>query len=129
MKLVLTAAVLCASLAGAAAAQPAPSAQGMCFDTRDMGNHTIADDHTVYVRVRQHEVYKLGMRGACLAGAMSSDALILRSPPGSTHICKPIDLDISVAHQGSGFATPCIVDSIIKLTPTEIAALPKKARP
>lgn len=124
MKLVLTAAIL-ASLAGAAAAQPSQQ----CFATRDMGNHKIADDHTMYVRVRQHDIYRITVRGSCFAGALSTDPIITRSPPGSTNICKPIDLDLSIAHPGAGFPMQCIVDSIIKLTPAEIAALPKKALP
>jgi hypothetical protein len=129
MKAVLAAPLIVAGLAIAGVAAAAPPANDACFYTRDMGNHKIADDHTLYIHVRQHDIYRLTMRGGCLAGALSSDPIILRSPPGSTHICKPIDLDISIGRAGGGMATPCIVDSIVKLTPGEAAALPKKARP
>jgi hypothetical protein len=41
-------------------------------------------------------------------------------------VCKPIDLDITVAAAGP---SKCIVSSIAKLSPAEVAALPKKMRP
>jgi hypothetical protein len=129
MKLALAAAVaaLTAGLALAAAAQPA--SDRACFQTRDMRNHTVGDDHTLYVKVGQRDVYRIGMTNSCLAGAMSSDPIIMRSPPGSTTVCKPIDLDISITRGGGHINTPCIVGSLMKLTPQEAAALPRKVRP
>jgi hypothetical protein len=128
MKFVLAAAVVAvtAGLAlDAAAQQPTPGRS--CFYTRDMRNHTIGDDHTLYVKVGLHDVYRIGMTNACLAGAMSTDPIVMRSPPGSTTICRPIDLDIAI-HRG-GFNSACIVGSVMKLTPQEAAALPRKVRP
>jgi hypothetical protein len=114
----------------APAAAPAPAGSG-CFRTRDITNHTVADDHTLYIGVNSREVYRLGMSGACLAGATSSDPLVMREPPGQAYACRPIDLDISITLGGlpHGIPTPCIVKSMTRLTPAEVAALPPRLRP
>ena len=115
-----------ASLAAAAPAFAAPSA-GTCFHMRDMQNHTVADPQTLYVSVRIKDVYKITMSNNCLASKWSSDPLITRTVGASDMICKPIDLDLKVG--GSGGVSPCIVSGIQKLTPAEVAAIPKKLRP
>lgn len=109
---------------------PPPGAylsSGDCFRTSDIRNHTIGDGETLYLRVNRGDVYRVGMRGACLAGAISSDPLVMRQPPGSPIVCKPIDLDVAV--NKGGFESPCIVDSIVRLTPPEVDALPRRLRP
>lgn len=100
---------------------------GQCFRSQDIRNHTYADDHTLLLNVRDRSVYRVTMSGACLAGAMPSDPIITRTPPGSPIICKPLDLDIGISR--TGFETRCIVDSVVKLTPEQVAALPKKLKP
>ncbi len=47
---------------------------------------------------------------------------------GSDRICTPIDLDLRVS-DGFGMAMPIRAKTITKLTPEEIAAIPKKDRP
>lgn len=115
-----------------ALATPAPASgtglpTGQCFRSSDIRNHTIADRDTLLLSVNGKETYRVTMKGGCLAGAISSDPIITRSPPGSQIICKPIDMDIAIGR--NGFASHCIVDSIAKLTPEEVAALPKKLKP
>ena len=102
-----------------------------CFRTHDITNHTIGDDHTMYVGVNNHDVYRLEMAGACLAAASSTDPLVMREPPGTPYVCRPIDLDISITKGGlqTGIPTPCIVSSMARLTPAEVAALPQRLRP
>jgi hypothetical protein len=103
-----------------------------CFRTRDITNHRVADDRTMYIRLANRDVYRLGMAGACLAGASSSDPIVMREPPGVGYACRPIDLDISIARGGLGTgigASPCIVQSMTRLAPAEAAALPAKLRP
>jgi hypothetical protein len=113
------------------AAGETPLADG-CFRTRDINSHQVADDHTLYIRVANRDVYRLEMAGACLAGASSSDPLVMREPPGVAFACRPIDLDISIARGGLGMGgvpTPCIVQSMTRLTPEQVAALPARDRP
>jgi len=98
-----------------------------CFRTSDIRNHTIGDAQTLYLRVGRGEVYRVGMGGACLAGAIASDPLVMRQPPGSPIVCRPIDLDVGVSK--GGFENPCIVESIVQMTPAEVEALPPRLRP
>jgi hypothetical protein len=98
-----------------------------CFRAMDMRNHTIGDGRTLYVDVSGKGVYRIGMGGSCLAGAISTDPIITRRPPGTEIICRPIDLDLAISRHG--FETACIPESIVRLTPAEVAALPPKLRP
>jgi hypothetical protein len=94
-----------------------------CFLTRDMRNHTVGDDHTMYFDVGGRAVYKATMSNNCLSGSTSSDPIVLRDLAGTGRICNKIELD--VAARGNR----CIVDSLTKLTPAEVAALPRKVKP
>jgi hypothetical protein len=110
---------------------PPPSgaglASGQCFRSHDIKNHTIADDKTLLVRVNRGDVYRLTMAGNCLAGAIPSDPIVTREPPGSSIVCKPIDIDLSIGRHG--FTTRCIVDSIAKVAPDQLATLPPRLKP
>ena len=124
---------------GALAAKPAPTLAtpapasgtglptGQCFRSNDIRNHTVVGRDTLLLAVNSRETYRVTMKGGCLAGAISSDPIITRSPPGSPIICKPIDMDIAIGRPG--FPSQCIVDSIVKMSPEEVAALPKKLKP
>ncbi|MBI1200494.1 MAG: hypothetical protein GC203_21750 [Phenylobacterium sp.] len=101
--------------------------KGECIRSHDLRNHTIADDRTLLIRGRNDDVYRVTMAGNCLAGALPSDPIVTREPPGSPIICKPIDMDISIAR--NGFSSRCIVDSIVKMKPEEVAALPRRVKP
>jgi hypothetical protein len=122
MKLLILAALAGSAVAFAAAAAP-PHSDNTCFWPRDLRNHTVGDDHTLYFDVGGRAVYRVTTSGACLAGTVSSDPIVLRQRGGGGQICRPLDLDISVR------GARCIVSSLTKLTPEETAALPKKVRP
>ena len=104
----------------------ATSDAGQCFKRRDIRNHTVGGPKTLYLDVAGRDVYRIEMRNSCLASAVSSDPLILRNDTGGQSVCKPIDLDITVSAAGP---SRCIVSSITRLTPAEVAALPRKMRP
>ena len=116
-------------VAQAGPAGPAKPASS-CFFTRDIRNHTISGNSTLYLNVLGRSTYRVEMSGACFAGATSSDPLVIRNPPGSNQVCRPIDFDVGV-HVGGhgGMTTRCIVKSITPMTPAEVAALPKRLRP
>ena len=104
----------------------AATASAECFRMSDVSAHSIADSKTMYLSVGRHDVYKVSMVGACLGGAMSSDPIITESFGGGP-ICRPIDLNLKIA-TGVG-ASACFVDKFEKLTPEQIAAIPKRQRP
>lgn len=120
-RLVLTGVAAAALLAGApAGAQPA---QDQCLLTRLLQGHTVAGDgHTMYLGANGTDVYQVTTGGPCLAHATASDTVILRDR-GLGKICRPVDLDLSVR------GTRCVVDKFVKLTPAEVAALPKRLQP
>lgn len=107
----------------ASTAQAAPD----CFRMRDMHNHSVADAKTLYARVGMKDVYKFTMSNNCLAAKSRSDPLITRVDSGGGLVCRPLDLDLKVG--GSTGPSACIIDQIVKLTPAEVAAIPKKLRP
>lgn len=121
-----------AAAAAALLAGPSQAADGLgqkaCFRMSQVRAHRIVRPDIIYLRVNMHDVYRLTTKGSCASGAMADDTLITRTVAGTDIVCKPLDLDIKV-RTGPGFATPCIIDKIAKLTPAEAAALPKKQRP
>jgi hypothetical protein len=102
-------------------------ATGHCFRSHDIRNHTIADKETLLIDVNGRDTYRVTVGGACLGGAVTSDPIITRNPPGSDIICRPIDMDLAISK--AGFESRCIVQSIVKMSPAEVAALPKKLKP
>ena len=113
-------AALAAATAFAAQAQPATK---QCFLTRDMRNHTVGDDHTLYFNINGRDVYRVTTSDNCLAGATSSDPIVLDNSVSQGRICGKMDLDIRVR------GMRCIVSDITKLTPEEAKALPKRVQP
>jgi hypothetical protein len=98
-------------------------AESSCFWTRDLRNHSVGGDHILYFDVGGRSVYKAETSGSCLAGASSSDPIVMVNRTGSGQICNPLDLDISVR------GVRCIVSSLTKLTPAEAAAIPRRLHP
>jgi len=56
------------------------------------------------------------------------DRFLITKQRGSSWICSPLDLDLQVADH-VGFRQPLIAKSLRKLTPQEVAAIPKKDLP
>jgi hypothetical protein len=108
------------------AATAASTSTDTCFKRRDVHNHTVGGPKTLYLDVYGSGVYRVEMSNSCLASATSYDPLIFNNQTGSQSVCKPMDLDITVSAAGP---SKCIVSSISKLSPAEVAALPKKMRP
>jgi len=124
MTLAAKSALACAGallLALPAAAQPNGGPD--CFLTRDIRNHTVAGDHTMYIDVNGRAVYRVDMSNNCLAAVTSSDPYVLKDRGGMGRICHKLDFDISV------HGTRCIVDNMTRLTPAQVAALPRGVRP
>ena len=131
MKIALAAAA--ALLAGGAASPLAlakPAAPGkydanQCFYTRNVTSFAAPDEKTLYVRVGVRDVYRFDMFGTCPDIDWNQRlALVSR---GSSWICDGMDAEV-VTHSPIG-PQRCPVRTMHKLTPEEIAALPKNARP
>jgi len=125
----LTALSLVASAPAAAKSPVEPGAaakpQKQCFWTRQVNSFASNDDRIVNVRVGVKDVYQFEMFGRCNDVDWSNSiALVSR---GGSYICTGLDAEI-ISPSSIG-PQRCPVRNIHKLTPEEIKALPKHARP
>ncbi len=100
-----------------------PRADGACFWTRDLRNHTVGDSHTLYFNLAGRAVYRVETSDSCLAGMSATDPIVLHDRASSGQVCDKTNLDISAR------GARCIVASMTRLTPAEAAALPRRIRP
>jgi len=106
-----------------AATKPARS----CFSLSDWDGWSAPNRDTLYLKVRNRQVYRVDLSHG--TSQLTSPGVHLVSiQRGVSTVCGPIDLDLRVS-DGSGFAMPIMAKAITKLTPEEIAAIPKKDRP
>ena len=130
LKTLLAAAGLAAlALGGPALAKSPEEANAkparQCFWTHEVNSFASSDDRIVNVKVGVKDVYQFEMFGRCNDVDWAQRiALVSR---GSDYICTGLDAEI-VTHSPIG-PQRCPVKNIHKLTPAEIAALPKRARP
>lgn len=110
-----------AEAAKAEAARP----ERACFFNRDIRGFAAPDDKTLYLRVRNKEVFRLEMMGRC--PDLDWESRIAIDSRGSSSICDPVDATVLV--RGPVGIDRCPVRAITRLTPEEAAALPRKARP
>lgn len=110
-----------AEAAKAEAAKP----ERACFFNRDIRGFAAPDDKTLYLRVRSKEVFRLDMMGRC--ADLDWENRIAIDSRGSSSICDPMDATVLV--RGPIGVDRCPVKAITRLTPEEVAALPRKARP
>jgi hypothetical protein len=146
VKLLLLAALAGAAVAQTAAAQNAtaqtaaarPSSNDPCFFIRDVGDRTVAGPRTLYFKVKDRAhmhalaYYRVDLREACGAGTRSSTQhngfLVGSSVPAagaSSRICSAADLRIAADDHGP----ICPVADMTQVSPSEIAALPRRLRP
>jgi len=106
-----------------AAAKPARS----CFYLSDWDGWSAPDRDTLYLRVRNRDVYQVELSHG--TSQLTSPGVHLVSVVrGIDSVCNPLDLDLRVS-DGFGFAMPIMAKSITKLSAEQVAAIPKKDRP
>jgi hypothetical protein len=107
-------------------AKPADHSRNCFFITQWRGWKAPAPD-VLYLGVNLHDVYKVEL-STSTPELMWPDAHLISNVRGSASICDALDLDLKVS-DGHGVRAPLIAKSIVKLTPEEVAAIPKKFRP
>ena len=103
----------------------AKPAARQCFWANQVNNFAAADEDTVNVRVGMKDVYQFEMLGRC-PDIDWSDRIAIVSR-GSNSICTGMDAEI-IAPSTIG-PQRCPIRTMRKLTPDEIKALPRRARP
>lgn len=133
-QLALVAAALLAAAGGPAvsaadkpaAAAAAPKAQRSCFDPKFADGFAAPDDKNLYIRVGVRDVYHFEMFSPCLDMDWNWRlGLIARPGP---FICDGMDAEV-ISHATGLGRQRCLVRNMRKLTPEEVAALPKRAKP
>jgi len=127
------AAVLAASGAAAVTtegAKPAPTYN--CFFPNQWRGWSSPDPMTLYLKVNINDVYRVDLANQTPELQWPSNHLVARF--NGTNVCTAIDLNLSVVQGtggqlGDGFRVPLIATKLTKLTPEQIAAIPKKYRP
>src|SRR5689334_10538969 len=113
---------------GAGPANAAAVDHQNCFLSRDWESWTApGDGDAILIRVSLHDVYRVELTPGSHV-RKDPDRFLVSRQRGSSWICSPLDLDLEVADH-VGFRQPLIAKSLRKLTPQEVAAIPKKDRP
>jgi hypothetical protein len=117
---------LAAALVGGQALAAADNSGAPCFLISRWHGWTAPNPNTLYLRVYPHDVYRVDL-GAAAPQLQWASAQVVAQQRGSYSICSPVDLQLSVSD--NGFRQPLIAKALTKLTPEEIAAIPKEYRP
>lgn len=125
---VLAAASLAAAGATAAAAAPERTPDRACFASNSwQGWSAPGDGDALYLRIGIHDIYRVELTPGTHVHKYG-DRFLVNQVRGSNWICSPLDLDLTLSdHQG--FREPLIARSLRKLTPAEVAAIPRKDLP
>ena len=115
-----------ASVPATAIAAPATHSNS-CFWVRSVDGFRSVDNQTVYVRVGARSVYELKLFAPCLDVDWSHH-IGLRAR-GNSSICEGTAHSLEIYTHSSAGHQRCPVNSVRKLTPEEVSALPKGARP
>jgi hypothetical protein len=114
-----------AAMAGVGHAQDGKPAQ-TCFLRGNVQNFSAPDARTVYIRVGVKDVWRLDLMSDCL-DLPFRQSIGLASTPGDPWICKPVEATIIT--RGMAIPHRCPVQAMRRLTPDELAALPRFDRP
>ena len=114
-----------AATAGAPETPKPAKARSQCFWTHEVNNFASSDDRIVNLRVGVNDYYQLEMLGRCQDVDWTQSIGIVSR--GSSSICTGLDAEI-IAPTSIG-PQRCAVKTVRKLTPEEVKALPRRARP
>jgi hypothetical protein len=125
---IVLAATLAVAAATAATAAAPDRPSNACFASNSWKGWTAPGDGDVlYLRVGLRDIYKVELtRGTRVR--KGPDNFLVSQIRGSNWICGPLDLDLTLS-DSNGFRQPLIARGLRKLTPAEIAAIPRKDLP
>jgi hypothetical protein len=130
---IVMAAVAALGLAGAAhadapAAKPQSArAKSACFFQRDWAGWRAPNKDTIYFRVNVRDIYQIDLSAGGSQILTWPDSHLINEIHGVDSVCSPIDLDLKVANDH--IVIPLFVKAITKLTPEQVAAIPRKDLP
>jgi hypothetical protein len=126
--LALAVALLAAASATTASADPDKTTDRTCFASHTWdGWSAPGDGDTLYLRVGMHDIYRVELTPGTHV-RKDGDRFLVNRVRGSDWICSPLDLNLTLSDH-LGFREPLIARSLRKLTPEEIAMIPRKDLP
>ena len=130
MKALFIFAALGAGLTAAAAFAATETPAGKsCFYASQWSGWKAPNVNTMYMRMKNRDVYEVGFASGCRA-IRYTNAFLVSVGRGQGATCTANDLDIRVAEENGRMAPQsCIATSLRKLSAEESAALPEKDRP
>jgi hypothetical protein len=112
----------------AAPAEGAPKNGHDCFLSSEwQGWSAPGDGDVLYLRVFLHDIWKVELTPGAHVRRYP-DYFLVNQVRGSNWICSPLDLDLTLSDR-NGYRQPLIARSLRKLTPEEVAAIPRKDLP
>ena len=117
------------AMLGAASAAPAADTNGRrCFTVNDWHGWSSPSPDVLYLAVNFRDVYKATLARP-VEGLNLVDTVVISDETGLRSVCDAVDLHLTMTHRRGGSRQGLIVRSLTRLTPEEIAAIPKKDRP
>jgi hypothetical protein len=126
--LMAVAAMALAPGAALAASDKSKGSNPPCFFINQWQGWKSPSPDVIYLGVNIHDVYRVELSGGSPELQWPDVHLISRTV-GSDSICSAIDLQLEVADDTTRFREPLIARKLTKLTPDEIAAIPRQFRP
>ena len=127
----LAAGVVAASamLGGVASGALAADTSGRnCFTVNDWHGWSSPSPDVLYLAVSFKDVYKVVLAHP-VEGLHLEDTVVVSDEAGLQAICRAADLHLTMTHRRGGSRQGLIVKSLTRLTPEEVAAIPRKDRP
>jgi hypothetical protein len=115
------------ALATAAGAEPRSKSDPCFLSSAWRGWSAPGDGDVLYLRVHLHDIYRVDLTPGAHVRRYP-DYFLVNRVRGSDWICSPLDLDLTLSDH-AGFQQPLIARSLRKLTPEEVAAIPRKDLP
>jgi hypothetical protein len=110
------------------AATEAPTKSSSCFASNNWNGWTVAPGgDALYLKVGLRDYYRVDLTPGTRARKGANEFLV-NEVRGSNWICSHLDLDLMIS-DNLGFKQPLIATSLRRLTPAEVAAIPKKDLP
>ena len=106
-----------------AEAQPAASAPPSCIRTSQIENTRMVHSRVLYIRTSARTFYRMDFSSDCYSD--SNGPLIIHPVGNSGEICSAIGVNVSLRETGQR----CLPTQLTKLTPDEVAQIPKKDLP
>lgn len=113
----------------AASAAPDSRANQNCFaSTQWRGWSAPGNSNVLLLRVGINDVYRVELTPGTRV-YRAGDRFLVNQSRGSTWVCAPIDLDLTLNDPHGGIVQPLIATGLRRLTPAEVEAIPPHDRP